>query len=470
MPAFESYLRAAYPVVMVNTLEPHRAERELAQVVQRVHDTPAQRWDVVGGFRPLDGPEGQPCTPVKAVSLAAGMDRTATFLWNMHRFLASVDVIQAILNAIPVLKANGSCLVILAPEADKLPPELARHVVVWDYDLPQPADIEAILERIATDASLEAPEGEARQRIIEAALGLTAAEAEDAIALSVVEKRAVDASVVAREKAGALLRQAKLEMSTFTEHFDGLGGLEVIKEYSLVAAQSPLSLGILLLGPPGTGKSHFAKALGNELGIPTLSLDFGKMMSSLVGSSEANIRAALQAVDAMGRTVLFLDEVEKGLAGVQSSGQLDSGVKASVGASFLKWMSDRQPGLAYVVATCNDITQLPPEYTRSGRWDAVFWIDLPTAEERDVIWRIYEAKYSVSGPRPDDRDWTGAEIFSCCRTAVMLGCELKKAGDYIIPMAKTMAEKVEALRSWAKGRAIPASRAAATVSGRKLAL
>ena len=180
-------------------------------------------------------------------------------------------------------------------------------------------------------------------------------------------------------------------------------------------------------------------------------------------------------MDAMGRTVVFLDEIEKGLAGVQSSGQLDSGVKAGVGSAFLKWMSDRKPGVAYVVATCNDISQLPPEYTRSGRFDATFWLDLPTAEERDVIWRIYERKYIATpttheNPRPDDRDWTGAEIHSCCRTAVMLGCDLVKAGTYIIPMAKTMAEKIEALRTWAKGRAIPASKAAATLSGRRLAL
>jgi SpoVK/Ycf46/Vps4 family AAA+-type ATPase len=338
--------------------------------------------------------------------------------------------------------------------------------VVWDFPLPDKKDLNQAIDHIRIDAELGVIENQ--DIIAEAALGLTASEAEDSFALSIVESKGLDAEVVSREKAGALLRQAKIEMSTFNERFDGLGGLDIIKDYTLSAAKSPMSLGILLLGPPGTGKSHFAKALGNELGIPTLSLDFSKMMSSLVGSSESNIRAALQAVDAMGHTVVFIDEMEKGLSGVQSSGNLDSGVKAGVGSTFLQWTSNRKPGLSYLVATCNDISALPPEYTRSGRFDAIFWLDLPNTEERDAIWGIYEKKFKVSGPHPDDKDWTGAEIFSCCRTALMLNCSLQTAGEYIIPMAKTMTEKIQSLRDWAKGRAVPASKAAIAVSGRRI--
>ena len=463
---FENYLRAGFSVIWVNTLEPHRTEQELSAVAVKVHDKPGQHWDVVSGFYTVGSGEPQACPPVKAIAIAAGTEKTATFLWNYHRFMTSTECIQAIQNNIPVLKAAASCLVILAPDSDKLPPELARFTVVWDFPLPGEKELSDTRDRITIDA--EIPENK-ETALIEAALGLTANEAEDAFALSVVEKRMLDPGVVAREKAGALLRQSKIEMSTFTERFDGLGGLDIIKEYTLAAAKSPMSLGILLLGPPGTGKSHFAKALGNELGIPTLSLDIGKMMNSLVGSSEANARAAFQAIDAMGRTVLFMDEMEKQLAGVQSSGSLDSGVKAGVGSVSLRWMSDRKPGITYVVGTCNDITQLPPEYTRSGRFDAIFWLDLPNAEERDVIWKIYEKKYNLTGPRPEDKDWTGAEIFSCCRTAIMLNCGLKKAGEYIIPMAKTMAEKIDSLRDWAKGRAIPASKeAVAATIGRRI--
>lgn len=478
MQRFEHYLRAAYPIVWVNTLEPHRAERELAAVARRVHVAPAYRWDVGGGFHLLGEQDSQPWAPAKAVQTAASLPQTVTFLWNFHRFLSSIEVIQAMQNAIPALKAHGSTMVVLAPDSDKLPPELARFVVVWDFPLPTREQLGQTAEQVTLDAQLTIP---VPDTLPDAALGLTEGEAEDAMALSAVERGALDPQVVAREKAGALLRQSRIEMSTFTERFDGLGGLDVVKHYTLAASRSPLSLGILLLGPPGTGKSHFAKALGNEIGVPTLSLDFGRLMSSLVGSSEANVRAALQAVDAMGRVVLFLDELEKGLAGVQSSGQLDSGVKAGVGAHFLTWMSNRRPGQAYVVATCNDITRLPPEYTRSGRFDATFWLDLPTAEERATIWGIYEGKYfplddrksgkcPLPGPRPRDDGWTGAEIMSCCRTAAMLGCDLEQAGQYIIPMSRTMAEQIEALRTWAKGRAVPASTAAMALSGRRIAI
>lgn len=472
MPQFENYLRAGFPVIWANNLEPHRAESELSKIALKVHpDVIPQHWDIADGFRPVADSNSQACPPVKAISQSASLENTVTFLHNFHRFMSSVEVIQAIQNAIPVLKASGSTLVILAPDSDKIPLELARFIVVWDFPLPAQEAIRETIFHIASDAQVEDPQGECLKNLTDAALGLTQSEAEDALALSVVEKRSLLPEVVAREKASALLRQSKIEISTFTERFDGLGGLDIIKEYSLSAANSPMSLGILLLGPPGTGKSHYAKALGNELGIPTLSLDFGKMMGSLVGQSEGNMRAALQSIDAMGRTVLFLDEMEKGLAGVQSSGNLDSGVKAGVGAAFLRWMSDRKPGVTYTVGTCNDITQLPPEFTRSGRFDATFWLDLPTSEERELIWEIYKNKYHIVGEHPDDKDWTGAEIQSCCRTAVMLKCNLKEAGQYIIPMAKTMGEKIQALRDWAKGRAIPASKAAvALTAGRKLSL
>jgi SpoVK/Ycf46/Vps4 family AAA+-type ATPase len=246
-------------------------------------------------------------------------------------------------------------------------------------------------------------------------------------------------------------------MSQFNERFSDLGGLEVMKDYTLRTAPSRLSLGIMILGVPGTGKSAFSKALGNELSIPTLSLDFSRMMSSLVGSSEANIRNALKAVDAMGRVLLFLDEIEKGLAGVGSSGELDSGVKAGVGATFLTWLSDRDPGQAYLVATCNNIKQLPPPYQRAERWDAVFFVDLPNRREKDAIWAIHQARFKIEGAHPGDDDWTGAEIKAACRTAAMMGCSLQDASKYVIPIARSMKEDIQALRDWASGRAIPAS-------------
>ena len=473
MAAFKSYLRAGYSCLWLNTLEPHRAEVTLGRVALETNpDVAPLRWDIGQGLTNLVTGVITACpSPVEALKQAAkAPEGTVAFLWNLHRLLGGLEVIQTILNVQPTLKEKGNCIVVLAPSSEKLPEELARVFTTLECDLPSREELLTLAHNIAQpyEVAVSAqPNG-----MLDAALGLTEIEAEDAFSLALVETGRFDAAVVAREKAGALLRQSQLQMSQFQERFADLGGLDVLKEYTLKTAPSPLSLGIMILGVPGSGKSHFAKALGNELGIPTLSLDFSRMMSSLVGSSEANIRNALKAVDAMGRVVLFLDEIEKGLAGVGSSGELDSGVKAGVGATFLTWLSDRDPGRAYLVATCNNIKQLPPPYQRAERWDSIWYVDLPNRIEKDAIWPIHIAKYHIGlQDLVDDTDWTGAEIKSCCRTAAMMGCSLQEAARYIIPIARSMKEEIQSLRDWAAGRAIPASLPEAQpVAARKLTL
>ena len=457
--SFKSYLKAGYPTLWVNTLEPARAEQVLGRVVLETKpDVAPLRWDIGQGLVNLATGAITACpSPVEAVKQAVkAPEGSVMFLWHFHRLVGSLEVVQVIHNALPELKVKGNCIVVLAPSSEKLPEELARVFTTMEFELPTKGELQRVMTKIGEPYSV-APPAEPNG-LVDAALGLTDMEAEDAFALALVETGRFDPAIIAREKAGALLRQSQLEISTFSEQFSGLGGLDRLKEYALDAANSPLSLGLMLLGPPGTGKSHFSKALGNELSIPTLSLDFGRMMGSLVGQSEAAMRGALKAVDAMGRVILYLDEMEKGLSGVQSSGMTDSGTKAGVGATFLRWMSDRQPGRAYVIATVNDITQLPPEYTRAGRFDVIFWLDLPNEEEKQLIWELYKTKFGTSGDQPQDEGWTGAEIHSCCRTAVMLNCDLKAAAQYIVPVSITMAEKIANLREWAKGRAVPASR------------
>lgn len=219
------------------------------------------------------------------------------------------------------------------------------------------------------------------------------------------------------------------------------------------------SRGVLLLGVPGTGKSAFAKALGDETGRPTLVLDVGSLMGSLVGQTEANIRLALRLTDAMTPSILFVDEIEKALAGVQASGQTDSGVSARMFGTLLTWLSDHESDV-FVVATSNDISKLPPEFSRAERWDGTFFIDLPGQNEKDVIWKMYCDKFGLEAdqPRPNDRDWTGAEIRSCCRLAALLNVPLVEAALNVVPVAVTAGESVERLRNWASGRCLSADR------------
>ena len=214
---------------------------------------------------------------------------------------------------------------------------------------------------------------------------------------------------------------------------------------------------MLLLSPPGCGKSQFAKSLGNETGRPTLTLDIGSLMGSLVGQSEQNMRHALKIADAMAPAILFCDEIEKGLAGAGGSGQTDSGVTARVFGNLLTWLNDHTSDV-FVVATCNDISRLPPEFSRAERFDGVFFVDLPTESQRNSIWELYIRHFELDPEqqRPQDESWTGAEIRSCCRLAALLDVPLTQAATNIVPVASTSSESVERLRTWASGRCLSA--------------
>ena len=174
-------------------------------------------------------------------------------------------------------------------------------------------------------------------------------------------------------------------------------------------------------------------------------------MGSLVGQTEERTRQALRIVDAMAPCVLFIDEIEKALAGVQSSGQTDSGVSARMFGTFLTWLSDHESDV-FVIATSNDVSKLPPEFSRAERWDGTFFIDLPGQRERDTIWRIYLEKFGLDPARrrPISEGWTGAEVKSCCRLAALLDIPLIEAAQNIVPVAA--GESVEKLRNWASGR------------------
>jgi hypothetical protein len=460
------FINAAFTGLWVLTSEPDEAEREIVQHARQKKWKVAV-WDIAAGVR-LPGNQGasqsetgagDPLAALRALPALADDKGTAVLiLHNFHRFLNSPEVVQTTFAQLIAGKQQRTFIVVLAPTV-ALPAELEKLFVVLEHALPDREQLERIAAELGSDNLNDLPKGDEFDRVLDAAAGLTRYEAEGAFALSLTRHNAIRPEAVWELKAQALRKNNLLTLHRGQEGFGSLGGLTNLKDFCRRALRPSKSIkprGVLLLGVSGTGKSQFCKALGNETGRPTLLLDIGSLMGSLVGQSEANLRQALRIADAMSPCILFCDEMEKALSGVGSSG--DSGVSTRLFGNLLTWLSDHESDV-FFVGTSNNISQLPPEFTRAERFDGVFFLDLPHVGEREAIWKLYRSHFAIpdNQARPDDSSWTGAEIRSCCRLAALLDVTLSQAAKNIVPVAVTASESVERLRTWASGRCLCAN-------------
>jgi SpoVK/Ycf46/Vps4 family AAA+-type ATPase len=284
------------------------------------------------------------------------------------------------------------------------------------------------------------------------------------------------------EKQQIIRKSGLLEYYSSEEDFHQVGGLAALKDWlnkrevAFTAEANAFGLpppkGVLLLGVQGCGKSLCAKAVSRLWQLPLLRFDMGRMFGSLVGSSEENVRRAIAVTESIAPVVLWVDEIDKAFAGSQSSGMTDGGTTARVFGTFLTWLSEKTAPV-FVIATANDVSQLPPELLRKGRLDEIFYVDLPSPEERADIFRIHLAKrgreseaFDVMALAAASHDFSGAEIEAAVISALYDAFYAKEAlaSRHVlatlaqtVPLAKTMAEKVAAQREWAKGRARNAS-------------
>lgn len=466
---FAEYVRACFTGIWIESHEHQDALAEISQLCRREHWRLAT-WDIdrgldVGGGDTRNTTGQDPLSAIRALGTLASADGTAILvLQNFHRFLQSAEIVQALTRQIISGKQHRTFVVVLAPLV-QIPLELEKLFVVVPHELPDREQLLEIARGIATEAG-ELPEGTALDTVLDSAAGLTRYEAEGAFSLSLVRHNRIQADAVWELKAGMLKKSGLLSLHRSDEDFASLGGLSALKAFCKRALLQPgrgnplkRARGVLLLSPPGCGKSQFCKALGKEIGRPVLILDVGTLMGSLVGQTEERTRQALRIIEAMAPCVLMVDEVEKAFAGVGASGSSDSGVSARMFGAFLSWLNDHESDV-FTVCTANDVSKLPPEFSRAGRFDGVFFLDLPERAEKDAIWRMYLAQYRLDRSQrlPADDQWTGAEIKSCCRLAALLDLPLVQAAENVVPVAVTAAEAVERLRSWAGGRCLSANR------------
>jgi ATP-dependent 26S proteasome regulatory subunit len=516
-PDIPTLLRSRTTLLWVSTREELRVERAIAEAAASVRfDTVL--WDCSSGLTQPTGAsylagEGA-ADPEAALSACRSDAKRAVWIFrDLDKWLAAPTTSRRLKSLARDLQAapGGAerCIVVLSTSSD-IPPELrgCAHRIEWP--IPDRDEVARILDATleASAAGLRArlesgnlPDGpkqvaerklsaiEAiktngqREAAIDAAVGLTAEEIAGCYARSLVACGSIDPEAIRKDKASVVSSIPGLEwIDPNPAGLAAVGGLESLKRWLVDLRPTfgekareyglPAPKGVLLTGQPGCGKSHTAKAVATAWGMPLVRIDLGATKSKYVGESEGNIRQALQVAESVAPCVLWLDEVEKALAGTGGE-QGDGGVATDQLGAILTWLQERA-GKVFLVATANDVGGLPPELLRKGRFDDIFFVDLPSPAERGAI---AAATIRAHGRDPDGFDldtiaagtceFSGAEVaesfVAALRRAFADGAreptteDVVKAANDIVPAARTSAESVQARRDWAKGRARPAS-------------
>ncbi len=503
-------LKARFPIMAI---ESHEELRVLFEVRAVAGDPglvrtprPVWTWSLTDGLRRDDGEEqGRTKDPADALdALMRAQQPVVAVFRDLHPLLGGPGqpgdpaVIRRLRDLATAFRSGAVArsLILVSP-VSRVPVELEKDVTVVDFALPSEFEIRAVLDgMLRANASsprlrIDLDEG-GRERFVKAALGLTLHEAENAFARAMVNDGVLDLAdlpVILEEKRQTVRKAGLLEFIETGPRLADIGGLENLKRWLgrregawLADAADyglPAPRGVLITGVPGCGKSLTAKAVAAAWGIPLLRLDIGRVFAGLVGSSEHNMRSAIRTAEAVAPCVLWIDEIEKGFA---STGANDSGTSSRVFGSFLTWMQEKHRPV-FVIATANEIESLPPELLRKGRFDEVFFVDLPTRAERGAIWAVHLARWlrhprvggelTVDGKAQAEltslsEGYSGAEIEHALIAAVydafaerrpLRQDDVVRALVNMVPLSVTQAERIAAVRAWADARAVAATAA-----------
>lgn len=502
-------LKARNSVLLIESFEEDRVLEAIQEVVTDKELLRTSRqlftYSVTSGLRKFGELKGQPQEPDIALKQALVCKEPSVFVFfDLHHYLGSAgrpaqpSVIRAIRDVSHTFRTgnNVSTLIIVSPTIT-LPPDLEKTVTVLDFPLPDEVQLHEVLnaiieansgsERISIDL-----DDSGREQLVKASLGLTRSEAENAFARAIVQDGVLnvsDVSVVLEEKSQVIRKSGILEYVHNHGSIDDIGGLENLKKWLTKRNDSwldvagdwglPFPKGVLITGVPGCGKSLTAKCSASLWGLPLLRLDVGRVFAGLVGSSEANMREALKMAEAVAPSILWMDEIEKGFGDTTSSG--DSGTSSRVFGSFLTWMQEKEKPV-FVIATANNIDKLPPEFLRKGRFDEIFFVDLPTNAERHTIWKLHLekrlSKKNLAGSvividetmvnklSELSEGFSGAEIEQAVIASLFDAFgerrpvqfeDLERAVRNTVPLSITQAEKIKSIRGWASTRAVAAT-------------
>lgn len=494
-------IRAYYPVLYLHSYEYYRTKQKIKGIVELLRREGKKvnyyQWDCVYGLVQIlpDKTEKRierMQNPLEVLAYILNSKKSGEkniFVLDDINNHIDRDEVKLMFRKIAEATNNNTHAIILS-SIYRLPAELEKYITVLQIPLPKRNELGEVLDIVAKQSKVELKTN-LRNRLIDAALGMTSMEADLAYCLASVKDGFDDKSpfTVSSEKEQIIRKSGILDYFPKNESLKDVGGMENLKEWlkkrQLAYDKEALDWGLkepkglLLLGVPGCGKSLIAKSIASSWNMPLLRLDVGKVFQGIVGSSEDNIRKAIATAEAVAPCVLWIDEIEKGLSGVQSSGATDGGVTSRIFSTILTWMQEKTAPV-FVVATANNINQLPPELLRKGRFDEIFFVDLPSQKEKENIFSIHLQKnrQNVSSFALDilaqkAEGFNGAEIEECVKEAMFTAyvesqesniapklqmIHILDAIKNTVPLSKTMEKQITDLRKFAVSRAKNASK------------
>jgi ATP-dependent 26S proteasome regulatory subunit len=479
-------LNANHKIIYIVSYEEERVCEDLKSIFNK-NDASYAAWTFSSGYYQSNCEiTGALQNPVGCIDEIIKSDRTCAFiLKDYHAYLSDAGVVRKIKDCITVKKEEYTPIVIITPII-KIPIELEKYVTIVEYDLPTAGEIKAhieaslpILKEVETTFDLESMDIES---IVGACQGMTFHEIDRVLMKSLSTTNAFTTSVIVEDKKQIIKKSGILEFYPSDDGIDSVGGLDSLKQWLSKRRMAfsenakgfgiPTPKGIMLIGVPGCGKSLIAKAIAKTWQMPLLKFDVGAVMQGVVGASEENMRKVIKTANSVAPCVLWLDEIEKGFAGTASSNFSDSGTLARCFATFITWLNEKTEPV-FVVATANDVSQLPPELMRKGRFDETFFVDLPSLAERKDIFKIHLRKLNRNASlfeldilAEKTEGFSGADIrelivetlhnvfFEDAGTKDITTMSMIKSIETAVPLSKLMGAQVAKLKDWCKNNKV----------------
>ncbi|MBW4448861.1 MAG: AAA family ATPase [Spirirestis rafaelensis WJT71-NPBG6] len=486
---FKLLLRARYPLIYIPTYEEERVEAAIREEAANQGNRAVYTWDFVDGYQgnPNDAGFGRR-NPLQALEFVEKLSASAPavlILRDYHRFLEDVAIARKLRNLARLLKSQPKNIVLLSPKI-AIPDDLTEVLTVLEFPLPAAPEIKVEIERLLAATGGNSLSGKVLDDLVRSCQGLSMERIRRVLARAIAthgELQPEDVDLVLEEKRQTIRQTQILDFYPATEQISDIGGLDNLKDWLLRRGGSftdrarqyglPHPRGLMLVGIQGTGKSLTAKAIAHHWHLPLLRLDVGRLFGGLVGESESRTRQMIQVAEALAPCILWIDEIDKAFSGLGSKG--DAGTTSRVFGTFITWLAEKTSPV-FVVATANDIQALPPEMLRKGRFDEIFFVGLPTQEERKAIFNVHLSRlrphnlksYEIDRLAYETPDFSGAEIEQTLVEAMHIGFsqnrdfatdDILEAASQIIPLARTAVEQIQKLQEWAaSGRARLASK------------